>query len=407
MARRFPLRTVVASACLLLAFTLAALLTGRWALAAVPLGFLLGHFLARGELCSASAFSESLFFRDRSKLAGLWAAVVTSMVCFAVFDLAGLLQLCPRPFFWVAYLVAGGVFGIGMVLAGGCVSGTLYKCGTGHATSMAALMAMPVGILAVHYGPPAGIDTALRRYVLAGTDGAPLTLASVTGLPYAALACALALLTLIVGVRCRRKRLPPPGVRKVKVRLRDRLFTSALRPWQAGVLVGLLAVPAWLTSRESGRDFPLCVTYGVEQAPLLVTESSPAIIWDREGVRALESGEYFEPGRARDSQKWIYIWLVFFVAGVIPGALVAARLMGRGGLKRRPPSELLVALCGGLFVGVGAGLGQGCILGNGVMGAAFMSFGMILFAVSACLTNWLTSWLYLFGGPFSGSSGKP
>ena len=41
-----------------------------------------------------------------------------------------------------------------------------------------------------------------------------------------------------------------------------------------------------------------------------------------------------------------------------------------------------------LLVGVGAGIGRGCMLGNGVTGAALMSIGMIAFtvvAVAACL----------------------
>ena len=49
-------------------------------------------------------------------------------------------------------LAVGGVlFGIGMVVAGGCVSGTLYRIGEGYVASWASLLGILLGLsLAAH-----------------------------------------------------------------------------------------------------------------------------------------------------------------------------------------------------------------------------------------------------------------
>jgi uncharacterized protein len=361
--------------------------TGRWALAALPIGVVLGFALSRGGLCGAAAIGEVLVLRDRRKLAGFGVAVVATMVSFAVLDALGLVTLNPRQFRWASALVGGTTFGIGMALAGGCVSGTLFKCGEGHLNSLVALPAIAFGIHAVDLGFLSGLDRSLRSCVIEGASGEPLTFASLSGIPYVALVAVFVVIALAIGLR-RRDRSVRPGVvvRQDPVPVSRRWLVRSWRPWQAGLVVGLLAVPAWLTSQESGRDLALCVTYGVEEIPLLVGDH--ALIWTGEDLAANEA----TPQRPK-----VWVWLVCLVVGLVAGAHLAARLLGRAGLKRRPPGELVTAAVGGLLVGVGAGLGRGCTLGNGVTGAALMSIGMIAFAVVAAVACFVTTRIYVFG----------
>ena len=87
-----------------------------WVLTALPVGYLFGFFLQKGDLCGASAFSEVVLARDSRKVFGLWVAIVTAMCGFAVLDFAGLVALNPKPLIYWNYLVGGLVFGIGIVL---------------------------------------------------------------------------------------------------------------------------------------------------------------------------------------------------------------------------------------------------------------------------------------------------
>ena len=335
-------------------------------LTAVPFGLLAGFFLAKGDLCGSAAFSEVVLLRDGRKLFGLWAAAVTAMLGFAAFDALGLVELNPRRFFWASALAGGAVFGVGMVLAGGCVTGTLFKSGVGHANSLLALPFVAAGMWAIDFGPLAGLDRTLGSFVLDGPDGRPLSLYSVTGIPYAALAVAFALVTLGMGMRAHRRRRPPPGARAVPPKP-GRWRRKAWRPWQAGVALGLLAAPAWAVARLSGRDFALGVTDGVQQVGRLVAGAG------------------------------MILWPLAFAASLVAGAHLSARMGGAGGLIRKPRERMFAAAIGGLLVGIGAGLGRGCVLGNGVTGAALMSAGMVAFVVVAMLANWITTRVWVIG----------
>ena len=55
---------IVLSVVALLIVTAVATVTRLWVLTAIPIGFLFGFFLQKGDLCGASAFSEVLLMKD-------------------------------------------------------------------------------------------------------------------------------------------------------------------------------------------------------------------------------------------------------------------------------------------------------------------------------------------------------
>lgn len=124
-----------------------------WALISVPIGFLFGFFLKKGEFCGSSAFSEVILMKDYGKVLGLWIAIVVSMLGFALINGLGWVQLNPKPMIWLNYIVGGLLFGTGMVLAGGCVSGCLFKAAAGNINLMAGVVGIPLGVAMVQYGP--------------------------------------------------------------------------------------------------------------------------------------------------------------------------------------------------------------------------------------------------------------
>ena len=189
-----------------------AVVTGLWVLTAIPIGALFGFFLQKGDLCGASAISEVILFRDRRKLWGLWVAIVVSMLGFAALDLGGAVRLNPKPLVWASFAIGGAIFGVGTVLAGGCVSGCLYKAGTGNLNSMAALVAVPIGVALVEYGPLAPLNAALKKLVVKAGDGGSVTFGSVTGIPFWVLALIIAALTL-GGWLLRHRRVGAPDCR--------------------------------------------------------------------------------------------------------------------------------------------------------------------------------------------------
>ena len=58
----------------------------------------------------------------------------------------------------------------------------------------------------------------------------------------------------------------------------------------------------------------------------------------------------------------------------------------------------MIALIGGLLVGVGTAFATGCVVGNILSGWALMSVGMLVFGIVTILVNWTTTYLYMMGG---------
>jgi uncharacterized membrane protein YedE/YeeE len=384
---------------------LIAVMTKLWVLTAIPIGFLFGFFLQKGNLCGASAFSEVILFKDRSKVWGLWIAIVTGMVGFAILDLAGLIVLNPKPLLWSSYIVGGLIFGVGMVLAGGCVSGCLFKAGAGNLASIMAILGIALGVAAVEYGPLYPFYTGLKSMVIKSADGGSVTLASLTGLPFWLIAVIVLVLTLIYAIWSTKGKTRKGST----LSLKDKILARSWKPWQAGLLIGLLGSAAYLSSDISGRNYPLGVTHGVLHVQLLMTEQNLNHIYQKKVIKTenttksdaeITKNVSSPPVVATaTSQKKVSWWLILLVTSLILGSSVSGRLSGESRLRAKPPQEVLVALIGGLLVGIGAALARGCVIGNIMSGWALMSIGTVLFGIVVILANWITTYLYLMGGP--------
>ncbi len=374
-------------------FTITAIVTRYWVLTALPVGILFGFFLQKGDLCGASAMSEVIAFRDGRKLFGVWICIVVSMLVFAAGDVLNLVTLNPKPMLWLNFIIGGAIFGVGTVLAGGCVSGCLFKGVTGNINSIVALIAMPVGIALVEFGPLNSLFLKMKTAAVTGPDGQVLDLPMLTGIPFWILALIFGTTTLGFVIQ-RRRHSKVRSVPKDKGPLMRRLLMRPWKPWQAGVAIGLLALPAYMSSAASGRNYPLGVTHGVLQLQVLVTETEINHVYQKPS----DEMPVLPPATPQSQQKKVVWWLVLLVLGLLGGALTSGRLSGQARLKPKPPEQTLVAILGGFLVGVGAALATGCVIGNIMSGWALMSVGMFLFGAATLLGNWIMTHFYLMGG---------
>lgn len=376
---------------------LAALITRWWVLTAIPIGYLFGFFLQKGDLCGASAFSEVLLLRSWKKVFGLWICIVISMVGFALLDWLGWITLNPKPFLWMNILVGGILFGIGMVLAGGCVSGCLFKAGSGNLNSMAGLAGIPIGIAIVEYGPLSSLHQTMKTYVINMSDGSPVTLSSLTGLSFGVWTLIFAILTIFVFFIKHRSNISTE-VFSSNVSMEERIFRRSWKPWAAGLAIGLLAIFSYLSSAASGRNYPLGVTHGVLQAQQLLTDNQFNHVWQATPP-ATQTQSAVKPAQPPQiGQKKIVWWLVFLILSLITGSFISGCLSGETKLLPKPPEQTLIAFFGGILVGTGAAFATGCVIGNILSGWALMSVGMFVFGIIVVLTNWITTYFYLMGG---------
>lgn len=399
MQATIPRRVFVALG-LLAAALLAGILTGLWALTAIPVGFLFGVFLQKGDLCGSSAMSEVLLMREGRKLLGLWLAIVVSMLAFALGEALGWIVIAPKPFLWASYLVGGLIFGAGTVLAGGCVSGCLFKAGAGNLNSMAALPAIAIGVCLVDYGPLNGFGEWLKSQVWKAPGGGPITFSTWTGLPFWALALLFAAAT-AAGWFLLRSRKAPPANRERKSL--GALITRPWKPWAAGLAIGLLALPAHVSRAAGNTNYAIGVTKGTSHALLLAVDKDLDHLWRNPALSAAPkaaapAGAPAAPAPKAPGRKKVAWWLVLLVASLVIGSRFSAGLAGEARLLPKPPDETVVAFLGGLLVGIGAGLAYGCVVGNILSGLGTMAAGMIVFTAATLAANWTVTWFYMMGG---------
>src|SRR6056297_474491 len=389
-------------ALMVIGFTGLALITGLWVFTAIPVGFLFGFFLEKADLCGASAFSEVLLMKDYTKIGGLWVVIAVSMIGFAIISALGWISLNPKPFNWLNAIIGGILFGIGIVLAGGCVSGCLFKSGQGNINSMAGLIGIPLGVAAVKYGPLHGLVMYLKRFSVSDAGGGPVTLSSVTGLPYGVLAVIIGAATVLAAWRVRRVRQArqkkQTAVIKEDMPLLQRLVLRKWKPWQEGIAIGLLAIFAYMSSASSGRNYPLGVTGGVLNAQVLLTDAPLKHIYAPPAVAPAVTAPVFTATESAAPAKTIKWWLVLEIVALVVGAAFSARLSGKTQFLPRPPDQTLIAFIGGILLGTGAAIAGGCVVGNIMSGFALMSLGNVIFGITVVLAAWATTYFYLMGG---------
>jgi uncharacterized protein len=408
---------------ILIASIIAAEITKLWVISAFPVGFLLGFFLQKGDLCGSSAMSEVIIMKDKKKLFGFWLAIVISMLGFAILDLLGLVTLAPKPMIWLSALIGGAIFGVGIVLGGGCISGCLYKAATGNINSMASVLTIPLGVLLVWYGPLKKLNDNLLTFAIKSNEGKAVSLYSVTGLPYWALALIFAIPTLVYSITYLKK------TKKNSVTTGNRplsnVFTKSWKPWQAGVAIGILATFGYLSSVSTGRNYPIGITHGVAHSYLLISDFNvehnfgipPKIktmsrrLEKKETEPPISSakntnssaGQTIIPPKPADPQKKVIIWWAILIdLGLVAGSFISGRMSGQARLLPKPPEQTVIAMLGGFLIGIGAAIATGCVIGNILSGWALMSVGMFIFGITVLLFNWITTYLYLMGGKIYG-----
>jgi uncharacterized protein len=248
-------------------------------------------------------------------------------------------------------LVIGAfVFGIGMQLANGCGSGTLYTAGGGSGRMLIALACFILGSVVGSLQLPAflalgGIDPILASDYLGPWGGLVATLASI------ALVAAL----VIAVARKRGAGIAP----------RRSLVIGA-------IVIGALAIATFVAGGH-----PWSVTFGFtlwggKIARLLGLDLSSAPFWQWPGPkRALAESVLTDTSSLTD-------------IGMILGAMAAAAATRPFARASWPPlPSLAAAAVGGLLMGWGARLGFGCNIGAFVGGVASGSLhGWVWFAAA-------------------------
>jgi len=100
----------------------------------VAAGFAIGFIMHRSRFCVARAVREPFMTAEGDMTKAVILALAVGIPVASLIFQAELLDpyLAIPPRFWLGSLLGGTVFGLGMVFAGGCGSGSLWRVGEGH-----------------------------------------------------------------------------------------------------------------------------------------------------------------------------------------------------------------------------------------------------------------------------------
>lgn len=336
--------------------------TAGFVLSGILIGFAMGFVLQRGRFCMNSAFRDTIFIKDYTYMRAYILALIIAIIGANLLNDKGMIHLARQPFWWIADIVGGYVFGLGIVLAGGCGSGIWYRVGEGLMAAWVAVLGFFIGISAMSHGILTPVYKTLRgiRFEIAD-QGAP-------GLWH------------LVGDSDAVKW----GVIAVVV-VAGAIFVLAGKPfafskskgyfWSVtGVLIGIIAVAAfWASEKFGGFSSGLTFTTPTRDIFLAITTGSSM---------AQPPFKMYGIGHV------LMTWPVMFIIGVPIGAAVSAKLLKEFTWKTPPAKELLTVFGGSLMMGLGAQLCGGCNMGQGITGVASLSIGSIVATISIILGNW-------------------
>jgi len=267
---------------------------------------------------------------------------------------------------WGANLLGSFIFGVGMVLAGGCASGITYRVGEGMVGAMTAVLGLAIGGYLTAVGFLVDFKNNLQESTkILSSEGTNLTLANVIGLEYYIVALAIFVIAVVVWIILARKGEDTEVWGSSSGSLGEKIFKHGWGWLTTGILIGLVGIAAFPLSAAAGRNYPLGITAG----------------WVGIVKKILDFSNV--------SMDWIS-WLI---VGILVGALIAS-LIAREFKFRVPKVGMLVqTLIGGLLMGFGAVCSGGCNIGHLLSGVPQLSLGSILAGISIILGAWLTAYL--------------
>jgi len=360
------------------------MMTGTFLLlagASLALGLGAGAVIHRADYCLAGMFRDLFLFRRADKLRTLVLLVVTTMLLFEAARLLGLLPNYPFPLFYApsaANVIGGLLFGVGMVLAGGCVVGTLYRMGAGSLLSAVAFIGLIVGSAGYAEIFPFWSAFIKQTTFFPGKITLPQLIGVEPTLPVLLLAAAGGALVL----RWRRQ----GAFRRVTAVAGD------LQPWKAALLLAFISL---LSAVVVG--LPLGVTSSYAKIAGWIEQLvSPAHVADSSFFKAVPL-HYRHPLTGVDlaggsGPRFDAIAAIQFplVAGIVCGSAISALLLGEWHLHRNiPRRQLASALIGGVAMGFASRMAPTCNVWHILGGLPILALSSLLFLVGMLPGAWM------------------
>lgn len=301
-------------------------------------GAVLGIVMQRGRFCVTGMIRDIFMQRSWRTFVALLVVISVHALGLAALTSSGVIAPDHNTFAPAAVVIGGFLFGLGIILAGGCASGTWYRSAEGLVGSWIALAMYALSAAAMNYGALAGFNEWMKSF-----DTGLTTIPDAMGISPWWFAIALSILTFFLVRHFRAQDAKRPKI----ARLGNKpAWKRPLNIYTAGALVGIIGVIAWPLSAASGRNSGLGIT----------TPTANTLQYSVTGDEGFID------------------WGVLLVLGLLVGAFIAAKATGEFRIRIPDATTTVRSVAGGLLMGVGACLAGGCTVGNGMVQTSLFSF---------------------------------
>lgn len=279
----------------------------------------------------------------------LLVVIAVHAVALAALTSIGVISPEIKDFAPVAVIVGGFLFGLGIILAGGCASGTWYRSGEGLVGSWIALAMYALSSAAMKGGVLGDVNDALRDITVDAT-----TVPDSLGISAWWFAVPLAVLTAVLVRHFLAKEKAAPAMATLSPRKTGIAHLLTEKLWHVfgtAAIVGVLGVVAWPLSDATGRNDGLGIT----------TPSSNLVKGIVNGTQDADGNSYFD-------------WGVLLVLGILVGSFIAAKASGEFRVRLPDARQAVRSVGGGVLMGVGAAWAGGCTVGNGMVQTSLFSY---------------------------------
>lgn len=329
-------------------------------------GILLGFVMQRGRFCLTGGFRDMFLTKDNRMFYALLIAIAVQSIGVYALIGTGSFEFNAGSLPLVSIIIGSFVFGIGIILAGGCATGTWYRAGEGLIGSWIALAGYVLMSTMMRVGVFAPFTQQMKAPQLPDNS-----IASTLGINVWIL---VGILLLVVAWILYKEFTKPkvfiPQLKAKRTGLAHILFEKRWHPFVTAVLVGAIAVLAWPLSVASGRVFGLGITAPSSDILLYLTTGDTSFI----------------------------NWGIFLVLGIFTGSFIAAK--GSNEFRFRMPDVKtgIRSFLGGNLMGFGAVLAGGCSIGNALVMTAMMTWQGWISLVFMILGTWTATYFVFVRG---------
>lgn len=333
----------------------------------VLIGVLFGFVLQRGRYCMNSAFRDVVFINDYTLFRSYLLALIIAIIGANLLEDFGFMGdgLRRQSLNIVANMVGGYIFGLGIVMAGGCGSGIIYRIGEGYTSALVATLGFGSSLVATYHGPLKPVMEFLKSFKIsigrgddAITNPALWDIAGGQSMKWIVIAILAAIIIPFV--------------------LKGKPFAKGPKkgyPWSlTGALLGFILILAlWASNYWGGQTRGLSAAGPTAEAFLALIMAN--------------SMSKFDPmfdfwGIFKGT------WSALYILGIPLGAYLSAKGLGEFKVQAPPANELLRVFLGSLIMGFGAATAGGCTVGHALTGLSSLALSSIVATIFIVLGNW-------------------